>query len=246
MDTGRIAKAGAEDEPAGTTASTLRVNNGTGEADRRTAARSPFFRLPRKPRDEIYDYVALSARTTYYDIALEANKQPQKIAYVNRGGSQFDAELGDAAQRRVRSLLLTGDRSGRQLCDPEPCHHVPNQEKLVKAEHHWLGGSQGRRADGSYGLNVHAFILVVPLYAVYAPSSVVFTFRFPGKEELGPRLRFNAYWGAISGKITFPDVDNSAVQELLSIARKVAWKGSIREYMIWRRYVVNHVRKEAC
>lgn len=155
-------------------------------------------------------------------------------------------ELGEAAQRRVRSLLLTGDRSGLQLCDLEPYYHVPNQEKLVKAEHHWLEGSQGRRADGSYGLNIHAFTLVIPLYAIYAPSSVGFTFRFPGKEELRPRLCFDAYWGGISGKITFQDLGDSAVQELLSIAQKVAWKGSIREYMIWRRYVVNHVRKEAC
>jgi len=58
MDTTRILNVSAEDKTAGTTANTLRVNNGTDEADRRTAARSPFFRLPRELRDEIYDYVA--------------------------------------------------------------------------------------------------------------------------------------------------------------------------------------------
>jgi hypothetical protein len=41
-------------------------------------------------------------------------------------------------------------------------------------------------------------------------------------------------------------VDDSAVQELLNIARQVVWKGSIREYMTCQRYVVSHVRGEAC
>lgn len=153
----------------------------------------------------------------------------------------------------MRSLLLAGARSGQQLCGPESCQQVRNQEKLVKAEQHWLEGSQGQRADGSHGLNIYAFILVVELYPsdiisnqVCAPSTVVFTFRFPEKEDLGPHLRFDAYWEEISHKITFTNVNSSAVQESLSIAQKVFWTGSIRDYMIWRRYVVDHVRKEAC
>jgi hypothetical protein len=214
------------------------------------AATAPFFHLPRELRDEVYDLVALSAHTTYYDITLEANKQPRKMAYVTKGGSQFEVEYAAAAERRIKSLLVAGDRSGLQLCSPDPRLHAWGQAQQVKAEDHWLEGSQGRRADGSYGQNIHAIILVVPLapnantHDLDRPSTVVFAFRFPGKEELGPRLRFDAYWHQKSRGLTFPSVNSSAVQELLRIAQQVVWTGSIREYMMWRRYVVSYVRRE--
>lgn len=223
-----------------------------GAATAATFATFPFFRLPRELRDEIYDRIVCSARTTYYDITLEANKPPRKIAYITRGGSRFEVECADAARRRIKSLLVAGDRNGLKLCGPDPHLHAPHGQQQVKAEHHWLEGSQGQRSDGSYGLNIHAIILVVPVapngntFKLRRPSTVVFAFRFPGKEELGPRLRFDAYWHQKSRSLTFPSVDDSAVQDLINIARQVVWKGSIREYMIWRRYVVSHVRREAC
>jgi hypothetical protein len=74
---------------------------------------------------------------------------------------------------------------------------------------------------------------------------VVIRFRFPDKEDLGPRRRFDACWYQKSYKLKFPSLAGSEVQELLNIARQVAWKGSIREYMIWRRYVVRYMRREA-
>lgn len=212
-----------------------------------TAATFPFFRLPRELRDEIYDRVACSARTTFYEITLEANKPPRKIAYITRGGSQFEVECADAASRRIKSLLVAGDRSGRSLCGPETSE-ARDPEQQVKAKHHWLEGSQGYRADGSYGQHIHALILVLPLASEERGyrSMVVIRFRFPGKEELGPRRRFDAYWYRKSYKLKFPALAGSAVQELLDIARQVVWKGSIREYMIWRRYVANYVRRETC
>ena len=63
---------------------------------------------------------------------------------------------------------------------------------------------------------------------------------------MGPRRRFYACWEEDSRKLMFLDVDRSAVQELLRIAQKVAWTGSIREYTMWRRYVLKYIRKEAC
>ena len=249
MDATRIAKVSAESKPATTTANNFRIDDGTDEADCRTAARFPFFHLPRELRDEIYDLVAVSARTTYYDIVLEANRQPRTTAYVTRGDSQFEVEFTAAVQRRVRSLLVGGDRSGLKLRGPDPREGARDPRKRDKAEHHWLEGSQGQRADGSYGLNIHALILVVPLnptpFSCEPCSTVVFTFRFPGQEELGSRQRFDACWVGDSGKLGFPEVDRSAGQELLSIAQKVVWTGSIREYMMWRRYVVRYMREEA-
>lgn len=221
-----------------------------------TPATAPFFRLPRELRDQIYDLVALSARTTYYDITLEANKQPEKIAYVTRGGSQFEVEYAAAAERRIRSLLVAGDRSGLVLSSPEARQHVKNRDKQVKAEQHWLEVSQGQCAGGYNGRNIHALILVVPLVTkadssrFRYPSTVVFAFRFPGKEELGPRRRVDAYWHhdsrhQDSRRLIFPSADGSAVQELLKIAQKVVWTGSMREYVIWQRYFASHMRREA-
>ncbi|KAM0711123.1 hypothetical protein Q7P35_001862 [Cladosporium inversicolor] len=222
-----------------------------------TPATAPFFRLPRELRDEVYDLVALSARTTYYDITLEANKQPEKIAYVIRGGSQFEIECAAAAERRIRSLLVAGDRSGLVLSSPEAPQHVKNRDKQVKAEQHWHEVSQGKCAGGYNGRNIHALILVVPLVTkanssrFRYPSTVMFTFRFSGKEELGPRRRVDAYWHhdirrlQDSRRLIFPSVGGSAVQELLKIAQKVVWTGSFREYMIWQRYIAA-LRRGVC
>lgn len=79
-----------------------------------------------------------------HDIALEANKQPQKTAYVTiGGGSQFDVELAAAVQRRVRLLLLASDRSGLQLFGPDPRQNLQDRVREFKVEQHWLEGSQG-------------------------------------------------------------------------------------------------------
>ena len=69
MDTTSTANVCAEDQPATAAANTLRMDDGTGEADRRTAFTFPVFHLLRELRDEIYDLVVLNARTTYYDFA---------------------------------------------------------------------------------------------------------------------------------------------------------------------------------
>ena len=96
-----------------------------------------FFQLPRELRDEICDLVVLKPRTTYYNIALEANKQPKKTAYVTiRGGSQFDVKLAAAAQRRVKLFLLASDRSGLQLFGPDPRQDWRNREREFKVEQH--------------------------------------------------------------------------------------------------------------
>ena len=78
MDTTRIVKVSAEDKPAATTANALRIDDGTDEADRETTPTFRFFHLPRELRDEIYDLVAESAHTKYYDMVFEANKQPKR------------------------------------------------------------------------------------------------------------------------------------------------------------------------
>ena len=89
---------------------------------------------------------------------------------------------------------------------------------------------QAQHVDGSYDRNIRAYKLVAPLVPRKVPnpasssSTVIFTSRFPEKEGLGPRLRFDAYCEEDSLKVTFPDVDRVAVQELLDIAQKVLWK----------------------
>lgn len=65
MDTTSIADFKPEEQPATAAANTLCIDNGTDEADRRTASTFPFFHLPREFRDEIYNLVAMDARTTY-------------------------------------------------------------------------------------------------------------------------------------------------------------------------------------
>jgi len=46
------------------------------------AAQSPFFRLPRELRDEIYDMIALDATSLYYEFSLKAGATVQKTALL--------------------------------------------------------------------------------------------------------------------------------------------------------------------
>ena len=46
------------------------------------AAQSPFFRLPRELRDDIYDLIALKADSLYYEFSLKAGEPVQKKALV--------------------------------------------------------------------------------------------------------------------------------------------------------------------
>lgn len=121
VDITSIAKVGAKDKPAATTANALCIDDGIDEADHRTAARFPFFELPRGLSDEIYDLVTMCEETLYCDITLTAGGTSRKITYVDRGDrrafskSQFEVEYSAAIERRVKSLIAGRGRNGFQL-----------------------------------------------------------------------------------------------------------------------------------
>lgn len=77
--------------------------------------------------------------------------------------------------------------------------------------------------------------------------SVIFAFKFPDRAELGPRLRFGCYWDRteVSGVdyLRFPSDDGSILQQVLSVAKGMDWKESVREYLLWQRYVVEYARR---
>jgi hypothetical protein len=123
---------------------------------------------------------------------------------------------------------------------------------MVKARDVWLEVSQGPRADGQTSQNIHALVLVVPMYGpigmpMWPSPTAIFRFKFPDKEELGPRLRFDCYWDAYAENyaenLHFPSEDGSAVQQLLSMAKQADWRGSVGEYMLWQRYIVKYAHK---
>lgn len=79
-------------------------------------------------------------------------------------------------------------------------------------------------------------------------SRVIFSFRFPHKSELGPRLRFDCYWDTdvhLGTCLHFLSDNGSVSYQVLNIAKEMNWEGSVREYMMWQRYAVNYARKGA-
>lgn len=110
------------------------------------------------------------------------------------------------------------------------------------------------------GHNVHDLKLVIPITPqntkpAHDHPSVVVAFNFPEKAELGPRVRFDCYWDTVTGSLSlgdkpclrlrFPSDNGSVLQQILSIAKEVNWKGSIREHMMWQRYIVTYAQRGA-
>jgi hypothetical protein len=149
---------------------------------------SPFFRLPREIRDEVYDLVALSEERMLYSITLKANERPQKAHVAPRGASYacsvFMAEYQDAVTRRVKALMGQGDGNGLRLS-----HFEPLSGSVVKVKM-----SEGESKDEPVQ-NIHAVRLVIPTLWIstkirkfespytYAQAAVVFQFKFPDKEQ---------------------------------------------------------------
>jgi hypothetical protein len=258
MDAISITNINAEAKRTATVANALRIDDGTGETVETAATIPPFFRLPRELRDEIYDLAALEAKTFFYDITLRADMPPQKAAYVDRGAgrvfsnSQFEVEYSAAVEKRVKLLVSGADRYGFKLYGPGTVK-TNNQ-----AENIWLGVSKAQQEEGKISHNVYDLKLVIPIRPdedtrlVHDYPSVVFAFKFPEKAKLGPRVRFDCYWDRVklphfgdSDCLRFPSDDGSILEQILSIAKKVNWKGSIREYLVWQRFIVIHAQRGA-
>lgn len=109
MDATSITNVNAEKKPTATVANALRIDDGTGEVDDTTATISPFFRLPRELRDEIYELAALSEETLYCNITLRADGPAQKTSHAGRDAhrtfpdSQFEIEYSTAVEHTVSS-----------------------------------------------------------------------------------------------------------------------------------------------
>jgi hypothetical protein len=65
-------------------------------------------------------------------------------------------------------------------------------------------------------------------------------------EEWGPRLSYGGSWicdtPSGSRALRFPPYDGSALRQLLEIAKQGSWQDSLREYMMWQRYIMNYAR----
>lgn len=163
MEMTKIANEDAEDNPTTGAANTLRAPDGTAA----TAHDPTFFGLPRELRDEIYTLAALSEHTLYREIILRAGCPPQKSAHVGQDAhrtlsdSQFEIEYSAAAERRVRSLMNGGDRSGFFLCGPGARKEPYSQR--AQADAIWLEMSKEEQEDGEISHTVHALMLAIPL-----------------------------------------------------------------------------------
>ena len=262
MNTTSIAN--VDDNDTVTAIATNTLSNGTDDAERTIT--SPFFSLPRELRDEIYALAALDEQTLYCEITLTADGPSQKTAHAYCGArrtfpnSQYEVEYSAAIERRVKNLVTGRDRNGSYLSGPGPVAGVSRDGKHAKAEEIWLEVSDGQQDDGQIKRNIHALMLEIPVWPCRHPRvcnnsgmpisydpSVVFAFKFPEQAALGPRRRFDCYWNADMERraeiLLFPSDDGSVSQQVLSIAKEVNWKGSVREYMMWQRYVVEYARR---
>lgn len=249
---------GAEDNPAPGAANISCIHEATDEATQTATAISPFFRLPRELRDEICELAALSEHKLYCEIALRAEAPPQKTFHAGCDAhrafpnSQFEFEYAAAVERRVKSLQAGSDLNGFKLWPPGLLEYVVKTrgQRMVKAEEVWLEYSEGLGEDGHAGFNIHAIALVLPLSGTTAGDlerSATFKFQFPDKAELGPRLRLDCYWERreweVKDSLHFHSDDGSVVQRVLGMAKEVNWKGSVREYMLWQRYILKYVHR---
>lgn len=250
MNTTSTANVDAMNTLTATAANTLRIND--------NANPSPFFRLPRELRDEIYDLVAMDEQTLYRDVTLRSDEPAQKTTYADRGvgntfpNSQFEVEYSAAIERRFESLVGAGDYNGFHLSAPGWPEFGPNDI--------WLAVSSGQQKNGRIRHNPHTFVLTVPMWPFRGPkisnnkgdlirlgSCVEFAFKFPEKAELGPRLRLECYWDRRDrggGEcILMACGDNALLPHVLDVAKEMNWRGSVREYMLWQRYVEVYVRR---
>lgn len=250
LKTANMAGGDPEHKPIVAITDTLRTEDGPNEEDRTVPGTGPFFRLPRELRDEIYNLAALGEDTIYYDIALKADEPPQKTAYTRQStdrsfsDTQFEVEFAVAIENRVKALMGGCDQNGLHLCGPGRRHEKASWKGI------WLEVSEGKRPDSEVSQNIHAVKLDIPLEPSYMhpghePSMVV-AFKFPAKVELGPRIWFDCFWVTTDSSdrymLVVPSKDDSVVQQLRSIAKEVSWTGSVREYMLWERYIARYVR----
>jgi len=211
-------------------ANALRIDSGTNTSGRTWTAATPFFRLPREIRDEIYQLASLGERTIYYEIALGADEPPQKTAHVHSitdcacSYSRFGVEYDIAARDRVDALLVGGDRGGSHLVGPGPPSGVLGRHTPDAKLELW----KGRRSDGTIGQNIHALRLFIPFSPRIGGESqprMHVTFKSLDNAELGPRLSFDCSWTFLTPSgvpaLRFPSDDGSALRQLLEISRKV-------------------------
>jgi hypothetical protein len=219
------------------------------DARRATAAEatahSPLFRLAPATRDHIWDLVALSEEEMVYSITLKAGEQPQKAYAVPRGASyacsEFMTEYQNAVKRRVIALMGKGDRNGLRLS-----HFEPLSESVVKVKM-----SEGKPEDEP-AQNIHAVRLVIPARLntfdgpVGRPQAVVvFQFKFPESEQLGPLQDLPLSWDkhdSRDGGFATPERYNPLMKQVRGISKTVDWKGCMRENIVWHVFFARYAR----
>ena len=211
----------------------------------------PFFRLPRELRDEIHYLNALEADIVCYDIDLRALGQPRKVAYVGMRPSgalhmsQFEDEYVAAVGLRIRALMTGGDRNKLKIAGPGPSDSKMGLRDIR------FEASTAERADGTVIRNLHALEVFIPFipFCKEREIGVLVTFRFPDKDELGPRSWFGCDWHVEQAGdklvLVFPSKNDTVAQQILSVAKGVNWKGAMREYMIWKRYIAQYTHDRA-
>jgi hypothetical protein len=218
-----------------------------------TIADSPFFRLFREIRDEIYDLVALSEEKLLYSITLKADQWPLKAHAAPQGAgyacSEFMVEYQDAVTRRVKALMGKGDGNGLRRSHFEP---LSGSVVVVKT-------SEGQRAKGEYepAQNIHAVRLVIPTILISPEvlrfegqskrpqGVVVFQFKFPENEQLGPLKDLPLSWEIHDSRdrgFAPPDRYNPLMQQVRGVSKTVDWKGCMRENMVWHNFFARYAR----
>ena len=219
-------------------------------------AESRLMTLPRELRDEIYMFAALEETEIRYDIVLNqkggppARRTVRTDRYPNSPDhkTRFEAEYAEAVLQRVRGLTIGGHTNGVRLFAPGP----PQREMETKDIR--IETSEGKRLDGKVCRDLHTLELIILFqpWCAEGTGHMTIAFKFQDKEELGPRTWSDGFWvtdgwGGHKPILTFdPDPDDKPVlQQVATTARDTYWKGAVREYMIWVRYIANYVRVKA-
>lgn len=129
------------------------------------------------------------------------------------------------------------------LCRPGASYAIPGNSpwKPQVEIPQTLEITQTQRAGTGRSDEIQAVKIRIPVLGLNGRAATLsLTFRFPDLEKFEPRQRLSFLWcerqPCDKHAIEIPTSLRTPVQEVISVATTVDWKGSLRDYMLWQSY----------
>lgn len=223
-------------------------------------ANLPLFRLPRELRDNIYALVIASEESIFYNVALEAGKQPQTKTSVGgntgRACRQLRIEYATAVKRYtepfVKRLVSGQIVDGFRISYPGPLERL-REKNIAPLQISWTRCKSNGSIRNIRTITIAVLVQQAPLKVFHEPTGPEFTlfasFEFSGSDEDGSSERLSIKMhrkrpGCGWGSYMIPSDLDASVQQAVSFAKTVNWKGYVREYTFWFNYFVRCWRSD--